>query len=277
MRTNKNSLGAGIFLLLLCLLIGGCIHDSTAEKRDASFLPYVRARVGQVTLRDFLLARSAMLFRADEFVVTPSSDDSRSGQSTGGVLSFGTAAAIDRRGYFLTAAHCVAKDPLKLVYLENGQLQARSARVVWRGDVSKKQPDLAILRVSVPLQNVFSWTSEFTNGDSVAALGLLFFAHCVKTQCMAGKVLGRAEGSESVLPHYGRIVHDVPLRRGDSGGPLVSMDGRLIGINVSFDTSIQWKSLTSEPVSGTAERPDLDWLKQLIEQDVATQSGAKPW
>jgi S1-C subfamily serine protease len=275
MSSKTTRAPAGIFLLIFCLFSGGCVHYSTSAGRDASFSPHAGTKVGQVSLREFLLARSAMLFEGGQLSVTASGTNSRKVWIQGTISGFGAAAAIDRRGYFLTAAHCVRKGPLTLVFLDKGQLEAQPARVVWRGDVSKKEPDLAILQVSVPLQEVFDWTPAFTNGESIVAVGVSLFPHQpMKTQCMAGKILRLAPGSEAVVPHYICISHDAPLHHGDSGGPLVSTDGRLVGINCSLDVEFQWRRFSIEPVSADAQRPDLEWLGQIVRQDVTLQSGA---
>lgn len=266
---------AGILLLILCFLSGGCMHYTTSTRRDDSFLPYAGAKVGQVSLREFLRARSAVVFEGDQLSVTASGTDHCTVKGT--VFGIGLAAAIDRQGYFLTAAHCVQKGPFLLLFFDKGQLQARPARVVWRGDESKKQPDLALLRVPFPLHDVFEWAPAFTNGERIVAAGINVISnHVIKSQCMAGKILRLDTGSATVLPHYICVSHYAPLHSGDSGGPLVSTDGRLVGIN--SDAVIgrpRWLSFSVETLSSDAERPDLEWLRQLIQQDAAAQSGAK--
>jgi S1-C subfamily serine protease len=275
MRAKTTGTATGIFLLVFCLFSAGCVRYSTSARRDASFSPYAGAKVGQVSLREFLLARSAVLFEGGQLSVTASGTNSRVVGMKGTVSGFGAAAAIDRRGYFLTAAHCVKQGPFTLLFLDQGRLQAQPARVVWRGDVSKKEPDLAILRVSLPLRDVFDWMPAFTNGESIVAVGVsLVRNQPMKTQCMAGKILRLAPGPEAVAPRYLRISHDAPLHHGDSGGPLVSSDGRLVGINCTLDLEPPWTRFSIEPVSADAERPDLEWLGRLISQDAALQSGA---
>jgi hypothetical protein len=272
MRSKATGAPAGIFLRIFCFFSAGCVHYSTLARRDASFSPYAGTKVGQVSLREFLLARSAALFEGDQLSVTSSGTNSRILWIKGTVSGIGAAAAIDRRGYFLTAAHCVKNGPISLVFLDKGQMVAQPARVVWCGDVSKKEPDLALLQVSLPLQCVFDWMPTVTNGASIVAMGVGPVPHRpMQTQCMAGKILRLAQGSEAVLPHYICITHDAPLHHGDSGGPLVSTDGHLVGINCSVDVELQWKHFSIEPVSGDAQRPDLEWLSQLIRQDVTLQ------
>ena len=276
MRSKITGAVAGILLLIFCFLSGGCEHYNTPAIRDASFLPYAGAKVGQVSLREFLRARSAVVFEGDQLSVTASGTNH--GTVKGTIFGIGSAAAIDRRGYFLTAAHCVQKGPsFLLLFFDKGQPQARPARVVWRGDDSKKQPDLALLQVPFPLQDVFEWTPTFTNGERIVAAGATPGPdHVINRQCMAGKILRLDTGSETVVPRYICVSHDAPLCPGDSGGPLVSTDGRLVGIN--SDAVIgrpRWLSFSVETLSSDAERPDLEWLRQLIQQDAAAQSGAK--
>jgi S1-C subfamily serine protease len=270
---KRNGLRTDFFPLLLCLLCAGCVHDSTTAQRDNSFLPYAGAKVGDAGLREFLIARSGVLVVGKQLVVADSGAGNRSPSIHGQISGVGTAAAIDRRGYFLTAAHCVKNGPVWLLFPGNGGVEARLVRVVWRGDRSKNQPDLAVLAVSPPLQDVFEWTPACTNGDSVVAVGISpVSARLIKTQCMAGKVLSVA-AEENAVSRHTTISHSAPLRRGDSGGPLATADGRLIGINVSFEAGLQWKSLSLEPLSGEAQRPDIKWLRQTIEHDAVQQSG----
>ena len=283
-NVRSKTTGAAVVILLLtfCFFSGGCLHDNnTPAIRDASFLPYAGAKVGQMSLREFVVRRSALVFEGDQlsFSANPRNVGANSPffRVNGNILGIGSATAIDRRGYFLTAAHCAQKGPFLLVFFDKGQAQARPARVVWRGDESKKQPDLALLQVPFPLQNVFEWTPTLTNGESIVATGInVSSGRFDMGQCMAGKILSLDAGSEIVLPHYICISHDAPLHPGDSGGPLASTDGRLVGIDT--DAVIgrpRWLSFSVETLSSDAERPDLEWLRQLIEQDVAAQSGAK--
>jgi hypothetical protein len=275
MRSKAIGAAVGILLLILSFLSGGCARDNISERRDPSFLPYADAKVGQVSLREFLNARTAMAFEGGQLSVTISGADHFSVDGKGGG-GMGLAAAIDRRGYFLTAAHCVEHRTCLLVFKDKGQFQAQTAQVVWRGDESKKEPDLALLRVHFPLQDVFEWTPAFTNGEPIVAAGMSVLDNHIKSQCMAGKILRLDAGSETVLPHHICISHDAPLHPGDSGGPLASTDGHLVGINC--DAVIgrpRWLSFSVETLSSDAERPNLEWLRQLIQQDAAAQSGAK--
>src|ERR1035438_10391578 len=107
MRTMPANKPTGLLLVILCLFCAGCVHYSTPAERDASFSPYKDVKVGQESLRKYLLDRSAALFMAEEL------DTTRVNTNFIRILNTstwrGTAAAIDRCGYFLTAAHCVKR------------------------------------------------------------------------------------------------------------------------------------------------------------------------
>jgi len=264
----------GVLLVILCLFCAGCVHYGTSAERDASFSPYKDAKVGRESLRKYLVDRSAVLLLADRLDTTFFSTNSFRIANTN--AWHGTAAAIDRRGYFLTAAHCVKKGQFWLAFLQDGKLQAEHARIVWRGDVEKQEPDLAILSVSLPIGHAFEWASDFTNGTPVVDVGMSLDDHSrvLKTQCMAGKILKISDRSGNSPPHYTVISHDSPLRHGDSGGPLVLSDGRLLGINVSEMLDFHWSHLSFEPEHGEAHRPNLVWLRKVIDKDAALQSSS---
>jgi S1-C subfamily serine protease len=274
MDTKAPTIFARAILLSLCLCSAGCVHYSTSADRDASFSTYRTSKLGQVHLRQFLIARSAILVRAEQLQVNPSGTNADTALVSGTNSWRGNAAAIDCRGYFLTAAHCVKEGPVWLAFLNEGKVQVQPACVVWRGDTSNEHPDLALLKVSLPLQQVFEWATECTNGSAVLAVGsIMNKQRVVKTQCMAGKVL-RLEERTSSSPPSTLVYHSLPLRHGDSGGPLVSTEGRLVGINVGGEVGPNWAHLSIEPLCYWAQRPDLEWLQAIINQDAAPLSGA---
>jgi S1-C subfamily serine protease len=263
-----------VFLLVIvCLSGAGCVHLNTPTERDASFSPYEDAKVGKESLWNYLLARSGIL-QEGENLDTPLGTNSFRFTNA---FDSGTATAIDKRGYFLTAAHCVNKNQVVwLVFLQNGQPQAERARVVWRGDKKKREPDLAILCVSHPLGQTFQWAMEFTNGSPVVDLGLSIQgpSHHLKTQptCVAGRISKVSEVLSANSLNYIVVSHSSPLRPGDSGGPLVLSDGRLLGINVIVRPDFRWSHLSFGQHS-EAHRPDLVWLRKVIDADAALFPG----
>ena len=261
-----------ILLVILCLSWAGCVHLSTPAERDASFSPYKEARIGQESLWNYLIYRSGVLLSAESFDTTSTGEHSFhfTGKGSGG---FGTAAAIDKRGYFLTAAHCVEQGQFRLAFLHDGKMQVEPVRIVWRGDMKKREPDLAILCVSRPIGPTFQWAAEFTNGSPVVDVGLRLDddARNSQPQLMAGRVLDISHALSADSLGYAVVSHSSPLRPGDSGGPLVLSDGRLLGINFYVRKGFQWSHFSFEQHS-EAHRPDLVWLQKVIDADAALQA-----
>ena len=256
--------------------LAGCVQGTVSE-RKTSFSPYTDTRVGSQALRGFLASRTAVLLTGAHLKVTAS-------ETNPGVINFqtpspslvlGSAAAVDHRGYFLTAAHGVGKDPIYLVSARRGQLQVETARLVWRADLPRGEPDLALLWVPRRLDQVFEWASGFQVGEPVVAVGQNYQPPLdIEIVSVAGTLQASGTGSG---PRLGArwIRHSAPLRKGDSGGPLADVEGRLIGINVKAGrTFSSWQPLGRKV--GLAEHPDLAWLRQLIERHAAQAKAASP-
>jgi len=268
-RTPAN-IPKALLLVILCLSCAGCIHYNTPAQRAASFSPYEDAKVGEESLQAHLVFRSGFLTSAEKLETTSTSSNSFHFTAQPPV-AHGMAAAIDPRGYFLTAAHCVDKRQVWLGFLRDGKAQLERARIVWRGEEKKGEPDLAILCVPHPISPTFQWAAEFTNGSPVVEVGLRMAepSHQCQPQLMAGRVLKVAEALRAGPLDYSVVSHSSPMRRGDSGGPLVLSDGRLLGINVSMRFDFQWSHLSLEFAHSNAHRPDLAWLRRVIDADAA--------
>ncbi len=273
LKGNFAHAAALIWLLTASLLSTSCVHiNNSVAVRNLSFTPYAETKVGNTRLCQFLVLRCGVVFRTDELrstgLETNTSNFSLNGRNNG----LGTATAVDKRGYFLTAAHCVKMEPVWMVFLNHDELKMSRAQLVWRGDVSKGQPDIAILRVPFALQEVFEYAKEFKKGDSVVGVGLSpEGGHNLVTQCVAGKVLA-CEDKPTASPPFQILNHDLPLRRGDSGGPIVSTHGQLLGVNVSGQVGVRWGRLSIEPLYWQAHRLSPAWIEHIIDQDAAARS-----
>jgi S1-C subfamily serine protease len=246
------------FVLAASLATAGCVnHISTTAERAASFSPYAQREIGTANVRDFLLSRSALLVVGDP-----------------AAPAIGYATAIDRRGYFLTAAHCVADDVAHVTVSRVGdERHLEPVQVIWRGDLDRHQPDVAILYDPNPLEASFEWASRINPDDVVFSVGPNYerdHGGPLAVACFAGRVVGSAEPAE-LMPAVRRIVHTAPLHPGDSGGPLVTSDGRLLGINVESEARLKLPDL-SVTLRGRAYRPDLGWLRRLIDDDYAKRT-----
>jgi len=227
--------------------------------------------VGEVHLQNYLLVRAAVLFGAESFQTTSRGTNSIRFEIKKTAMG-GTATPIDQRGYFLTAAHCVEKGHVWLAFLRDTRLEVERARIVWRGDEKKGGPDLAILCVPQPLTWTFQWAAEFTNGSPVVDVGLNWddHSHDFELQCMAGRVLKVSEALKAESSDYRVITHSSPLHSGDSGGPVLLPDGRLLGINIGGRRVIRLPQFSIEVKCSEAHRPDLAWLRKVIDADAAS-------
>ena len=252
----------------LTLGVSGCASRQflqDPEVRARSFEPHANRYIGFTEVRDFLAPRVALL-ATGEGLPAP---EWRSGtQILRGYMS--CAAAIDRRGYFLTAEHCVDDGAVFLIRAEPGApARARRARVVWQGNRREGGPDLAIIHIPETLGYVFEWAGDIAENDPVMAVGLDRTPTSLKGPAwLGGKILelGDPEGDDGKPS----VLHNVPIQRGDSGGPLLDEDARLIGINVEGRVGLFRALLpNARALSGLAERPDRKRMEEIIEKDAA--------
>ncbi|HUB24483.1 MAG TPA: serine protease [Tepidisphaeraceae bacterium] len=248
-------------LCLLALLAAGCAHIATREEKADSFKPYVQDRLDGQSLRDYMALRTAFVVagakpQAIEVHPDGMDIDLRPADARAKV-DLGSAAAIASDGYFLTAAHCVRRQPVYLIVYQPGGLAIVAARVVWSGPPDLPACDLAVLKVqcAVPAAFGLAADSEFNIGDCVVTTGAVGDA--------AGKLL-ESDPNDSPgggLPRTTTLIHDAPLAHGDSGGPLMTLNGNLIGIEILVRIAY------FGPRRGIALRPDPAWLSRLISDD----------
>lgn len=250
------------------------------RERAASFETLASLQVGSIPLRDHVMRRTAIVINAtiesDEAELNGSSVTIQ-GQK-GDDLSFGAAAAIDPRGYFLTGAHCITESTVVLGYPSPDGLEMIPARVVYKGDPVSDTADVAVLHIPRPLKWSFEWAGVPTVGQAVASSGV-FLRKQSKTKgrvniSLAAEMVGghvRELMDLASEPATARLImHDSPLTHGHSGGPVVATDGRLLGINIAGPAAFPFRH---HPIHrfGNALQPDLRWLRRVIEEDAAGQ------
>jgi S1-C subfamily serine protease len=266
-RTSNLLLMAGVVLIT-----AGCVQSGSNE-RNASFAAYANAKIGQEAAKDWLTSRTAILIAGDDLTLTPSGGEPGVFH-LGGLhsrFSGGVATAVDPRGYLLTAAHCLGKEPPYVLLGHGCELKAERASVVWRGNASKGEPDLAVLCLARELKAVFEWAPEVTLQDPVLAVGVKRNPSLNLTnEFFAGAILRCMPGS-GARAGWATLLYNGPMHQGDSGGPLMDLDGRLLGINVA---GTAWPVLLPHKGKwvGYAVRPDLGWLRRLIDEHAATHS-----
>ena len=258
------------FLVVLALGAAACAHDPTlAEIQSASFARHRDVRVNGEPLADYIRKRSAILIDGAELAP----DRSEPGRlevklSSPTAHAFGTAAAtaVDTRGYFLTAGHTVTRGPHTLVVHDGIGFRVLRARLVWRGDVSRGEPDLALLHVDRPLLFAFTWAATWERKQSVAGAGANFNRADSRVLSVHAGRLERFTAWTTRSPPYTGFFHNAPVHPGDSGGPLVDLQGRLLAVNAGSVRrfSVQRLSLRT---TALAYRLNATWLQALIERD----------
>lgn len=251
--------------LSLCACLLGCVHLASHEEKIASFKPFSHSRIGNQTLQEYLEARTAVLIAgAKPISVTPR--DGAIGVElmpvgTDGKVDIGSATAVAADGYFLTAAHCLHRQPVFLVISTPTGPRGVICRVVWRPPPrAENLCDMAILKIDVPMEYAFAMAD---NSDLVAGEPLVTAGGNGEA---GGHLLSASPNNPSPaydVPFSYAIIHDIPLAQGDSGGPLTTLDGKLIGIEILAT------GLYLGPRQGIALRPDPLWLRRQIDNDRA--------
>jgi S1-C subfamily serine protease len=249
--------------LLLFAALGGCIHLASQQEKLESFEPFANRHVGQETLGEYLEDRTAVLIAGAKPLSVRIHDGTigvaLKPMAADGKVDIGSAAAVDTDGYFLTAAHCLHRQPVFLVISTSSGPRGVVCRVVWRPPAGEENPcDMALVKIEVPLEHAFviAQSSQIGPGLPVVTSGGNGEA--------GGHVLSITLSStpklQSIPPTYA-VIHDIPLAQGDSGGPLTTLDGNLIGIQVLAT------GIFLGPRQGIALRPDPAWLRRQIDQD----------
>jgi hypothetical protein len=128
-----------LLALALVLLVAACDGLRANEREKVSTLvPWQAACVGAEPAQSYLLKRSGMLLigvdgmQEDASQPHPVSIPQLHG-ATPDTITGGAAVAVDERGYWLTAAHCVEGLPMMLITSDGSSMRWWIARVVWNG------------------------------------------------------------------------------------------------------------------------------------------------
>lgn len=275
----KGVRGDLMFVAMVSAFLAGCgATRYTKQERDVSFLPHRFLTVGHLGIRDYLGNASGILIDGVQFSHSKTADATlipKEGRfNAQGEWSVGTATAIDPRGYFVTASHCVEGEEISLIFPSAAGTKVSDARIVWRGGISEGGMDFAVLHVPSRLDQVFRWGTEINSDDTVIGAGVNMDRKRLgsdgvdmkfQIELVSGRILKALEWQDGALGYH-VILHDAPVIDGFSGGPLVSKDGRLLGIHSSGRARfpIRWNKRMR---FANAIRPDLDWLTDLIERD----------
>jgi len=250
------------------LATNGCLHvaNSTTEEREASFAKYVDASVGDSLARKFLFDRVVLLTSGVELSISPSETEPGAFYPKGSSgLNVGCATPIDKRGYFLTAAHCLRDESsCYVMFASEGKPRLEKASILWRGNAANNEPDFALLWVPGGIDEVYDWSSDLNRTDAMSVGPNYDDSDTFTVASFAGRIFGRAAIDGGGIQAI-ELYHTAPAHPGDSGGPLVDKSGKLLAINVS----VGFFRTFTRPFGikyTTALRPNLEWLAMLIEE-----------
>ena len=267
-------IAGGAFSLFILVGMVSCLPSVSLKERERSFAPFQELKIGGASLTRHLRERSAFVIAVDSVhldkVPEIQTSEGKLALRTSKHFKLSSACAIDRRGYLITAAHCLQKERVLVGIPQDGGTAIVEARVVFKGDPFVNHSDFAVLKVDRPLQKVFAWSPLLPPGSPAVSIGGTkitkpggwgkgsFFSLVF----MGGPLVKITEVAKG-RDRWQLLTHEVPLGKGNSGGPLVATDGRLLGVNIE---GIKLPP-TERTFKGRAVRPDLAWLKRIIEQD----------
>ena len=262
---------------VLLATTAGCFRNATsAEQADSlacTLSPADRARA----VSPAIAARTALLIAGPGLALSTADGDARGPRfalrtRAGSPLTAGSAAVVDRRGYLVTAGHLIGADPVLVIGSDAaGRPVVRPARLVYRGDDAF---DFAVLHVAGPLPAAFDWlpNDAVTLGTVLVGTGTRVSESDTPTvrlelEPYAGRLTEiHTVGGPDVA--HTELVGTMPVHHGDSGGPQYTVDGRLVGV-LSAGTR-----LLNGDRQSLAVRPDLAWLRRLIDDDQRTLATA---
>lgn len=279
---------AHLSIAAIALLSSCKVTDVSDEEQSASLAPYSDHKIKDATLEEHFGGRTAFLVGAEDLEINdpiqePSSDDPSTFDASISVkfnssdsMSVGTAVAIDPRGYFVTAGHCVNGREMYALYVDkDGKLAIEKIRTVWVRISSLPEIDFALFRVKGKPYQTFEWADSLEIDETVFSAGTTFKVNegedplfSLTTDSFAG-ALKKTRDVNFKKSEFQLIWHRSPVRKGNSGGPLINEAGELIGVNYAASSPIQRTAGAEMPPMGYAIRPDLDWVRDLIEEDWA--------
>ncbi len=137
---------------------------------------------------------------------------------------FGSCAPVTRDGYFITAAHVIARENTYVLYAVSDSkrtyIKAAPCRVVYKNEKS----DFAIIKADLNTPRYLRYRqTQIKEGEVMFAGGWMH-------EKGGGKFKELQTAPEGNDPRFRRVVSSVPMIKGDSGSPLIDQHGRLCGI-----------------------------------------------
>lgn len=279
---------APLSIAAIALLSSCKVTDISDEEQSASLAPYSEHKIKDSTLDEHFGGRTAFLIGAESLEIKDhnqisSTEDEDTVEASftirldpGEHLEVGTAIAIDPRGYFITAGHCIGGQEIYAAYIDHKRESViEKVEPIWIRESSYPEVDFALFRVEGKPAQTFDWAETFDIGETAFSSGATVKMDeeedppfQLTTDSFAGE-LKKTRDVRFQKTKFQLIWHRSPVRKGNSGGPLVNADGELIGVNYAATSPIKRATGAEITPMGYAIRPDIDWVRNLIEEDWA--------
>lgn len=243
--------------------------EQHAPLREGSLAAWIPRTIEEEDALAWLMARSSVIVGRTDYVGLNHDGSKklalkpmRAGEPAS--PSLGSAVAISKDGYFVTAAHCVSDEPYVIVARDqSGNYVERMGRTVWSGMAGGGCTDVALIHAPDLRTEPVQWChlSEAKGGSEVLSAGVGVGA----SRFAAGQIVGGPTGTDEAPAGLATSFRvNSPLIPGDSGGPTILTDGTLVGICANVEIEI-----FSRPGGGEVLRPDPAFIRELIVADRA--------
>lgn len=235
-----------ISILISLVLLGMVKPESSAQSGCTESVPEIFKKVSTSVV--FISAISFDPFKTKDRVST----------------SVGSGFIISKEGVILTNSHLVFGHQTIDVILDNG--------FTTRAELVGVDPflDLAVLRISVPVQNlhvaILGDSNKIQTGEDVLAIGNPFGLEQALTKGIISGV-NRTLLASPMSPELPLIQTDAAFNPGNSGGPLVNSCGEIIGINTAMLAQ-------GENINFAVP---INMAKKVLPQLLATGRVIRPW
>lgn len=151
--------------------------------------------------------------------------------------SLGSGVIVDENGFILTNNHVIDRASRVRVSLENGE--AFDASLV----AADEMDDLALIKIALPAGRKLKAVElvdgdEMLLGETVIAMGNPFgLSHSVSVGVLSST--NRPATYQGEVLYQDILQTDAAVNPGSSGGPLLSIEGKLLGLNVSVFENAQ--------------------------------------
>ncbi|WP_395748463.1 serine protease [Prosthecobacter sp.] len=254
---------------------------SLNARRPSSLKEWTHRKIGNEKALDYAALRWTLLFNSQKALRVTLTKIAQTDTTktydilpeTKGLIDKSMAVPVTEDGYFLTASHCVSRPRLALVALaSDGEFHCVKSDVVWRGNVEKGEPDLALIHAPLTPFRTYKLAGfdELKKGPPIFTCGNVSakrpaIAYSGGYVASLGSVMTNPPGARWRL-----LEHSAAVTPGDSGGPVIEARGQVLGIITRASFELGHDGMRN--YRGVSVAPDSAWIQSLIEKHRARKS-----